>query len=235
MAPASTYDMLGAYAYLIELWGSPVSEADEDGDGRVSDEEYLKWTEIELTGEGWIMPHVCQHPDYGKIWIGGTRKKHTSRTPPARYIEMEALKNAQFVMYCASQFPRVKIKKMTATAATHQLFWIDVLLKNEHAYPTMSDRSLQLKLKEKDLLIFNASKNITPVEITKGATQIDPADESRKCEVLTKKKIRFRLKGKESKRFRILVKIEGNNGWVEYLVKPQYGPKSKKRMEIKVQ
>ena len=52
---------------------------DEDGDGRVSDVEYLKWIDIELPGEGWIMPLKYNHPDLGEIWIGGTWKKHSRR------------------------------------------------------------------------------------------------------------------------------------------------------------
>jgi hypothetical protein len=36
-ANAATYYMLGVYSYLIELWGTPAFETDEDDDGRVSD------------------------------------------------------------------------------------------------------------------------------------------------------------------------------------------------------
>jgi hypothetical protein len=34
--------MLGAYSYLIELWGSPSGEADLNNDSQVSDDEYIK-------------------------------------------------------------------------------------------------------------------------------------------------------------------------------------------------
>ncbi len=74
-AQAASYDMLGSYAYLIELWGTPSDFADADGDGRVSDEENLKWIDIELTGEGWVEPHTFDHPDLGRIWIGGTPRQ----------------------------------------------------------------------------------------------------------------------------------------------------------------
>ncbi len=139
-APSSTYDMLGAYSYLMELWGRPTFEADLDGDGRVSDEEYIKWIDIDLNEEGWINPHKVNHPDLGEIWIGGSRKKHMGRTPPSRYIEMEAIKNVQFVMYCVNQFPKVEIENTMVTPAAKDLFWVDVVVKNDRVYPTISDR-----------------------------------------------------------------------------------------------
>lgn len=232
-AQASTYDMLGAYAFLIELWGSPAFAADENDDGRVSDEEYLKWIDVELAGEGWIMPHKFQHPDLGEIWLGGSRKKHTSRTPPARYIEMEALKNAQFVMYIANQFPKVEIDEIKVTPATHELYWVEVALKNDRICPTVSDRALMIKRHRKDKITFNSAKNIALVDLPAGDTRIDPINPGKKSAVITKKGTEFRLKGKETLWFCALVKMDGSSGWVEIDVDSQHGGKVKKRITIK--
>ena len=120
-AQAASYDMLGAYAILIELWGSPTQFADLDDDGRVSDEEMIKWIDIDLQGEGWIDPYRFNHPDLGEIWLGGTPRKHVRRTPPARYVEQEAERNALFVLYCASQFPKVEFTDVKVTPAAHDL------------------------------------------------------------------------------------------------------------------
>lgn len=233
-AHAATYYMLGAYSYLIELWGSPVFDADEDGDGRISDEEYLKWIDVELTGEGWIMPHKFDHPDLGEIWIGGTRKKHTQRTPPARYVEMETLKNAQFVMYCAGQFPKAEIDEVTLTPATDDLYWVEVAVKNDRVYPTTSDRAVRLKRAVKDKITFSSSKNISLVKIPEGTTTVDPLNYGAQCETITEKGTEFRLKGKQTLRFCALVKMDGSQGWVEVNVKSQHGGTDKKRVNINV-
>jgi len=233
-AHAATYYMLGAYAYLIELWGSPAFDADADGDGRVSDEEYLKWIDVELAGEGWIMPHKCTHLDLGEIWIGGSRKKHTQRTPPARYIEMEALKNAQFVMYCASQFPKVEIDEVTITPATHNLYWVEVAVKNDRVYPTASDRSIQLKRAVKDKITLKSSNNISLVKIPEGTTAVDLRHYRAQSEAITDKGAEFRLQGKQTLRFAALVKMDGSQGWVEVNVESQRGGKDKKRVNIKL-
>jgi hypothetical protein len=234
-AHAATYYMLGAYSYLIELWGSNAEFADMDGDGRVSDEEMLEWIDIELTGGGWINPHKVDHPDLGEIWIGGTPRKHIRRTPPARYIEQEAYKNAQFVMYCASQFPKVAVADITVRPAADSLYWIEAAVKNDRVYPTASDRAQQLKLIEKDKIMLKSSNNVSMIEVPKGSAATNPSNPNAQVEVITKKGTEFWLKGKQTLRFGALVKMDGNQGWIEIQVKSQNGGTDTKRINIKVQ
>jgi len=234
-AHAATYYMLGAYSYLIELWGSNAEYADMDGDGRVSDEEMLQWIDIELTGGGWINPHKVDHPDLGEIWIGGSPKKHIRRTPPARYIEQEAYKNAQFVMYCASQFPKVEVAEITVRPAADSLYWIEAAIKNDRVYPTASDRAQQLKLVEQDKIMLKSSNNVSMIEVPKGSAATDPSNPNAQVEVITKKGTEFWLKGKQTLRFGALVKMDGNQGWVEVDIKSAHGGTDTKRINIKIQ
>ncbi len=233
-AHAATYYMLGAYAYLIELWGSPAFDADVDGDGRVSNDEMLKWIDMELTGEGWITPHKVNHPDLGEIWIGGSPKKHISRTPPARYIEMEALKNAHFVLYCASQFPKVEVETIEVTPATQDCYWVDVTVKNDRLYPTSSDRSVQLRRAVQDKLLLHTSSNISLIEVPEGATVLDPLNARTRAEVIAKEEVEFRLRGESSASYRYLLKMTGTSGWIECTVVSERGGTDKKRVEIKI-
>lgn len=232
-AQAASYEMFGRYAYLIELWGTPDFDADENGDGRVSDEEFLKWIDIELTGEGWINPHKVRHPDYGEIWIGGTAKKHITRTPPARYMEEEALRNTHFVLYCVSQFPRVEIDEIKITPATADLFWIDITVKNDRAYPTSSDRAVQLGKAVKDKLIFSCSPNISLIELPAALSALDIANRGSFIPIAKGKEVEFRLKGHDSLTYRYLIKLTGEEGWVEFNVFSKNGGKDSKRLIIK--
>ncbi|MCK4556450.1 MAG: hypothetical protein KAU47_02945, partial [Candidatus Aminicenantes bacterium] len=147
---------------------------------------------------------------------------------------MEAFKNAQFVMYCASQFPRVEIDEITVTPATDDLYWVDVAVKNDRVYPTSSDRAVQLKMSVKDTITVSASKNISVVEIPKGSTIIDPLNKLATSQPIIEKSAEFRLKGKETQRFCALVKMDGSQGWVEIQVKSQHGGTDTKRINLKV-
>jgi hypothetical protein len=242
-APASSYHMLGAYSYLIELWGSPADEADVDGDGRVSPEENMDWIDLELTGEGWITPHEVEHPDLGKIWIGGSAKKHIGRTPPARYIEPETLKNSQFVMYCASQFPKVEVGDVDFTDLGDGLFWVDVTVKNDRTYPTASDQSKKLKRIEQDRVIFNSSDNIELIPMDAKLPIVDPfsggggmysygrQSGSSGVKPASGKEIKTWINGKSALTYRYLVNKKGNKGWVEVEVVSERGGTDKKKVD----
>ncbi|RPJ67808.1 MAG: hypothetical protein EHM24_20405 [Acidobacteria bacterium] len=233
-AQAASYFMLGAYAYLIELWGRP-GDADINGDGSVDEEEYLAWIDRDLTGEGWITPKVFKHPDLGPVWIGGTGKKHTGRTPPARYIEEEARRNTLFVLHCASQFPRVEIDRVTISPAGGELFWVDVVVKNDRVYPTASDRAVQLGVAKKDRLLVAASPNVTVMDLPAAPVRLDGAGENATSTPLGSGGAEFRLRGHEMARFRALVKMTGKDGWVEARTDSKNGGKDAQRVAIRVE
>jgi hypothetical protein len=242
-AQAASYNMLGAYAYLIELWGSPAFDADVNDDGRVSDEEEMDWIDIELTGEGWIKPHEVDHPDLGKVRIGGSAKKHILRTPPSRYIEQEALKNAHFVLYCASQFPKVQVEKINLKEIEEGLYWVDVTVKNDRTYPTASDRSKKLKRVEQDRLMFSCSDNIELIPMDEKLPIIDPfggggrgfyggRSSSSGLNPGTGKEIKLWVNGTSSQTYRYLVKKKGNKGWIEAEIVSERGGLDNKRVEF---
>ena len=232
-AQAASYNMLGAYSYLIELWGLPTSDADVNRDGRVSDEEMLKWIDIELGGEGWVAPHSYRHPDLGEVWIGGTPKKHITRTPPARYMEEEALRNTQFVLFCASQFPKIEIDRVEVKPATEALLWVEATIKNEGIYPTSSDRSVQLKRDVKDTLTIATSNSVKIIDVPETQTVLDPTAPNDQVQAVKGKPVEFRLLSKQSQKFGCLVKLDGGEGWIEFSVNSKFGGNSKKRITLK--
>jgi hypothetical protein len=232
-AQATSYNMLGNYAYLVELWGDPTYEADLNGDNEVSDEEYMKWIDIELTGDGWINPHPFKHPDLGGIWIGGSGKKHVGRTPPSRYIETEADRNAHFVMYCVSQFPKVQVDDISVTPDGDDLYWVDVTVKNENTYPTASDRSKKLERIKKDKLVITTSDKIQVISLNEKLSLNDPAQGFRNApKPGLGKETELWLKGNDSQTFRYLIKKTGGKGWIEAEIISERGGKDKKRANL---
>jgi hypothetical protein len=234
-AQASAYNMLGAYSYLIELWGPPpIADVDRNADGRMDEDEQQAWYQTELTGEGWILPHKVKHPDLGDIWIGGSAKKHTGRTPPAPYMEAEALRQTRFVLYTASQFPKIELARVKVTPATGDLFWVDVTVQNDRVYPTFSDRAQQLGRAVRDTLTLTGSPNVSVVDLPAGPVRLDPGNEQAVATALGAKPAEFRLRGRDSIRFRGLVKMTGAEGWIELKTESKFGGSDTRRVAIKV-
>jgi len=244
-AHAAPYYMLGCYSYLIELWGTPTHDIDINNDGRASDEEFMQWIDIEMTGEGWIKPHKVDHPDLGEVWIGGSAKKHIRRTPPDRYVEQEADKNAKFVMYCASQFPKVEVDDIDFTDLGDGLYWVDVTVKNEKSYPTASDRAKKLKLYDQDKLTFTSSNNISIIKLDKKLPIQDPYQSSggffgfgRGGGASTALKpgadetTELWINAKDKQTIRYLVKKTGGKGWIEMKLKSVRGGEDKMKVEL---
>lgn len=240
-AHAATYYMMGAYSYLIELWGSPTPFADMNDDGRVTEEESQTWLDLDLTGAGWIDPYQFNHPDLGPIWMGGSMRKHIGRTPPARYIEQEAEKNALFVLYCVNQFPVVEIEKVDIEPVTADLFRVSVTVANDKVYPTASDMSVQLNRAVQDKLTVNTSSNITIMPLggaARGAARQGGAaaslQASPQARVTSSKELQFRLRGQEKLTYTYMVSMSGNSGWLEFDIWSKNGGTDKKRVDIKV-
>jgi hypothetical protein len=234
-AQAASYNMLGAFSYLVELWGPPpLADVDRNADGRMDEAEQQAWYDTELTGEGWIVPRKFKHPDLGEIWIGGSAKKHTGRTPPAPYMETEALRQTRFVLYTASQFPQIELAHVKVTPATGDLFWVDVTVQNDRVYPTFSDRALQLGRATRDRLTLTGSPNVTVVELPAGSVRTDLGNEQALAAVLSGKAAEFRLRGRDSIRFRGLVKMTGAEGWIELKTESKFGGVATRRVAIKV-
>lgn len=248
-AHAATYYMLGAYSYLIELWGSPSAFADMNDDGRVSEEEQQMWIDLDLQGEGWIDPYQFNHPDLGPIWMGGTLKKHIGRTPPSRYIEQEAEKNAHFVLHCANQFPVVKIDGIEVDPLTENIYKVSVTVSNDKIYPTSSDMSVQLKRAVDDKLTLKTSNNITIIPPESAGRGGGAAFQGRapggfagigapagagQSRQTASKELSFRLRGQEKLTYTYMVTMTGNSGWMEFDLWSKNGGTDNKKIDIKV-
>ena len=67
-------------------------------------------------GDGTVPWHEVDHPQYGKIEVGGL-KKNWGRQPPSFLLEEECHRNMAFTLYHADQMPQVEIQSVDGEAA----------------------------------------------------------------------------------------------------------------------
>ncbi|MHA2252056.1 MAG: M14 family metallopeptidase [Candidatus Kariarchaeaceae archaeon] len=164
------FEHLGIYSFSTELWDMIKDAGVEERDyikflmyERTEEEELklLAWNDKVTNGNGFKNWEEFDHPQLGKVEIGGWKIKYTWQNPPLGkgYLEKIAHTNALFAFAQTSVSPLIRIahhsvEKMENNA-DEQNWKISLTVANEGFLPTYgSKQALQRKvIKENELLI----------------------------------------------------------------------------------
>ena len=128
------WDLLGETG--MENW---VERGGFASTARRREERALKlhaWNEKELDGEAFIDWHEVDHPQLGKVEIGGWKTRFLTRNPPVKFMEGEIDKIMYFPLRLAGLLPRIVIKESSATKIGEALYEVNVTLENVGALST---------------------------------------------------------------------------------------------------
>lgn len=131
------YGMRGVTAYTNEMFTAfnYFRETGEEEDGFFGTEEsQFAFEKYLLLGEGLVEWHEVEHPIYGTIEVGGT-KKNWLRQPPSFLLEEELHRNMAFTLYHADQLPLVSVQSVTAKQVDG-LWQVDAVIANDRLQPT---------------------------------------------------------------------------------------------------
>jgi hypothetical protein len=138
------YDHMGIFSWVPEM-GSLVPFCDYDGNGRVSEVEQLKWNDEEMDGRIFIDWEPFDHPQLGKVEIGGfTRKLYNPKyktytsvmcTPGPKYDDF-LVKHTQWHLYLASMSPLLRITDVKVTAGKAGYYKVTAHIQNQGYLPT---------------------------------------------------------------------------------------------------
>ncbi|MBX3114240.1 MAG: hypothetical protein KF836_06710 [Fimbriimonadaceae bacterium] len=107
------YDHLGVYGWTVEIW-SPQKQAgitdykpiDWFRDHPLDDDiKLLKWSDEKLGGKGYADWKEFDHPQLGKVEIGGWDGQYAFRNPPPDFLEAEVTPLADWAIWMAGTFP----------------------------------------------------------------------------------------------------------------------------------
>jgi hypothetical protein len=85
-----------------------------------------------------------------------------------------------------------------------------------------------------DKITVTGSSNVTLLDIPKASTVLDPLNRAAQSEVILKQGSEFRLKARDSKRFCVLIRMTGGEGWVEFAVKSKAGGTAVRKVALKL-
>lgn len=152
---------LGRFVFTNELWGGTSHEV--DGIPGSSREDTRDWYDEFGLGRSYIEWKEFDHPELGKIEIGGW-DQFATRMPPAELFIEEGFRNALFTLKHAESFAELEFVKAEATSLGAGLARLRVGVRNRGVMPTDSAMAMERKTND-------------PVELSvEGGTIVSCAD-----------------------------------------------------------
>jgi murein tripeptide amidase MpaA len=133
------YDTLGIWAWTTELW-DVVGRATGKTDRRQIDwyrdhpEEddlaILRWDDEHNGGHGFVPWYAVDHPDLGKVELGGWDRLYSWTNPPPALLEEEIAKNHRFALAQASMAPRLEVLEAAVEPLGGDRYKIRLVIQN---------------------------------------------------------------------------------------------------------
>jgi murein tripeptide amidase MpaA len=112
------YEERGLFAWTVEIW-SPQREAGIDDDRYIDwyrdhpvedDLKLLKWNDDVLEGTGFVDWYPYDHPQLGRVELGGWNPLFSFWNPPPRRLEQEVARFPQWLVWHALLSPELKLE-----------------------------------------------------------------------------------------------------------------------------
>ncbi len=142
------YGARGVIGFTSELWNMRNLDKSGNAPSREDEAAFLKYL---LLHDGVVKWKEFDHPTYGRVEIGGT-KKEWGRTPPSFLLEEECHRNMAFTLYHADQMPQLSVGEIQIERLDEGLFKIWVTIENSRLIPTRSEQDVRNHISPPDIV-----------------------------------------------------------------------------------
>ncbi|MFC1513802.1 M14 family metallopeptidase [candidate division KSB1 bacterium] len=161
-------DGLGIIAFLNELWNrgqyfnSPaLKEQQQDPNSPISSSKSSYFFDDFLEfGDQFMEWKEFDHPQYGKVEMGGSWKKTTRRLPPRFMTEEMCHRNMAFTLYQADEMPMMQAGETKVEKIADDVYKVWVDFTNPKVAPTVLTRAAENKVVRPDLLTLDGNVEI---------------------------------------------------------------------------
>lgn len=145
------YDFYGWFGFTTELWDPPRQAGVEITDHigwikhhpEEDDLKMMRWNDEELEGKGFIAWREFDHPQLGKVEIGGWDTKNYFTNAPPRYLPQICEQNCQFTLAHALVSPRLEVRKLSAEKEAEGVYKITAVVANAGFLPTYTSKKAE--------------------------------------------------------------------------------------------
>jgi murein tripeptide amidase MpaA len=149
------YDHMGVFAWTVEIW-SPQRQAgitdykfiDWFREHPVEDDlKLLKWSDEALGGRGYVDWYEFEHPQLGRVELGGWDMLYAWRNPPPEFLEKEVALFPDWLVWHLLISPKLEIYEATVEPLGDALYKVRLVVQNTGWLPTyITKKALEKKL-----------------------------------------------------------------------------------------
>lgn len=138
------YEHLGIFAWTVEIW-SPQRQAGIEKYKFIDwyrehpvedDKKLLQWNDEKLDGKGYVNWYEFDHPQLGKIELGGWNYEFAWRNPPPSIVESELALFPKWLLWHALISPRLEILEASAKSLGQDTYRVRLVIQNAGWLPT---------------------------------------------------------------------------------------------------
>ncbi|NQU84856.1 MAG: hypothetical protein HQ541_03770, partial [Mariniphaga sp.] len=216
-----TNDGLGMISFSNELWNgrqyytSPeLQEQTQDPNSPISDQKGDFFFDDHLEfGDEYVDWKEFNHPEYGKVEMGGRWKKTRGRIPPRFMNEELCHRNMAFTLYQADEMPLMKMGEHKVEKIGNDVYRIWVEFSNPKVAPTITEKAARNNVVRPDLLTLEGNVDIISagwIDDPKTDEYLNPVTREIDQHDLKRIMIRNGQPGKTSRTIQYVVKGKGN-------------------------
>jgi hypothetical protein len=150
------YGARGILTFSNELWtpflyfyAQPQGGGGGFGGGDPANRRYQttesRFNRLLLMGEAMVEWQEVDHPQYGKVEVGGM-KKNFGRVEPGFMLQSDAHRNMMFTLYQTSQMPLVHVDSVTTRSLGGGLTEVTAVVKNLKIAPTHTQQDVENRI-----------------------------------------------------------------------------------------
>lgn len=143
---------LGIVSFTNELW-SEKRIMQDGGNGLPDEAARFRWQDRVLFGQTHSEWTEVDHPEFGKVLVGGGTK-YSRRTPPPFMLEEEAHRNFAFTMFHASEMPSLRLNEIVLKDLGDGVWQVDLEIANDRIIPTRVRHAATNRIGLPDFLVF---------------------------------------------------------------------------------
>lgn len=154
------YGGRGIYTFSNELFTSSMYFNKPQG----GQEEAFEFDKSLLFGDAIVSWKEYDHPQFGKIEIGGVKKNFT-RADPGFLLESDAHRNMAFCIYHAYSMPKLEVAEITEKSLGGGLTEVTAVIINKRMMPTHASHDLKFSIERPDYISIEGAKVIAGMQV----------------------------------------------------------------------